>query len=180
MSTYVENGEERLQHLGNLLKEKNVEHKPCGAGRRDGDKELPDFLRVLVGVGAKMSGSPAAAKAFGVSQPTALTASKGKRSPKGPDVPELKESIDGTIADARSKAVAGVMAALDLVPDKIDSSVKLRDLTSVAKDLAFVAEKLAPADEKAQKGNQVIFYMPKEKNVLDYDIIDVTPVSEDL
>lgn len=176
---YVENGEERLQHLGNLLKEKNVEHKRCGAGRREGDKELPDFLRVLVGIGAKVEGSAQAAKAFGVSQPTALTASKGKRSPNAPAVPELKQAIDGTIADARSRAVDGVMAALDLIPEKIDSSVKLRDLSSVAKDLSFVVEKLSPPDEKMNKGAQVIFYMPKEREIIDYDVIDVQTLTEE-
>lgn len=170
MATYVENGEERLTSEDNLL----VKHDRCGAGRRDGDTEIPDFLRKLIGITTKVSGPTKAAKVFGVSQPTASTAARGEISPGVPN-PELKAHINEKIADARERAVQGVLSALNLVPEKIDGNVKLKDLTQVAKDLSFVADKLAPADEKMPRGAQVIFYTPPAAQLESYDIIDIKP-----
>lgn len=180
MVTYVDDGAERLESSENSLNSDTiVKHERCGSGRREGDTEIPDFLRPVIGAAARASGSMKAAKAFGVSQPSALAMSKGKKHPTAPVDPELKANVNGRIADARDKAVEGVMAALNIIPGKLDDSVKLKDLAGVARDLATVVDKLAPIEEKVQKGNQVIFMLPKERDVADYPVIEVSSVVEE-
>lgn len=146
--------------------------------RGERGKEVPMQLKVLVGALAKVSGSPAAAKAFNVPQPSAFSYANGKTT-NAPETPQNQELIDGietALKPIRKSAVEKLQFALDAITkEKLNESKSIRDVASVAANLSKIVEKTAPIQEKTMinGGIQVNIYRPESRDEKEYTVIDV-------
>lgn len=142
---------------------------------REGVQNLSPFMREIIAAAATMDTAANVSRSLGVSKAHAHNLKHGyvDRS-KGKD-PELVAKTRKTLDAVHDKAADLVMDCLGLVtPDKLRSMDKPKDIVAVAKDLASIAEKSAPPEQKNQ-GNtlQIQIYAPGQMKLEDFDVIDV-------
>lgn len=120
-------------------------------------KPIPDALRSLIGATATVVGDTAAAKEFGISQPTAHHIKHGHRGTHHNVVEKNdKEAIKGELAPIRSMALEALkQSILAITPEKLvgEEPAKLasiaRSMSSVLKD-TIVTEDDKDGNEKYQ------------------------------
>lgn len=169
-------GRERLAHPDNLSNV--VVEIRQRAGRPAGSTRLSPAAREIVAQAARVLPPIEVAHAFGITRRTASNLSRGvsSNSSKGRQVvnEDLKEAVD-KVEEDRTKAISGkaldiLMATLgDVDPSKIKSQ---QTKVKVAKDLAIIHEKMNGTGPQAGL-TKVLIYAPRQKDLKDYDIIDV-------
>lgn len=119
------------------------------------------------------------AEAFGISQERvsqlARGVSLGSRTGFNPEVKEVVDRNKGKRQEAETQAIDNLLQVLHLIPEKLQGPIKLKKLTSVAKDMAIVADKMGKRDDSSGAGSQVNLniYVPKMNTLDKYEIIDV-------
>lgn len=124
------------------------------------------------------------AEAFNLERSTVNKTTNGYST--GRQIPELKEVIQKTKSQLQSNretaeglAVSALLDSLQILPEaisEINGKNKAKKLSSVAKDMAAIANQMADknADSNGDsKAVHVHLYAPKQKQVEDYEIIDV-------
>lgn len=147
-------------------------------GRPVGSKDLPPFLREVIGLTAVRDGPAATARAFGVNPNTVEGATRGSTHYGREVNPELKSTID----EARMKIRANV---IDTATQKLLASVGLIDeeelgllgpvkQAQVASSLAGVVERLGEKrDSSSQVNVGVVVYSPNPKDENQFPVIEV-------
>ena len=151
-------------------------------GRSDGDVNVPDSLRKLIGEEALLNGRPAAialAASFGISASSVSAYTKGATSTSSYNQP--KPSIVGHINKSRTRAIGRAQKTLNgslaaITQDKLDYS-DARDLSAIAKDMSVVIKNLEPPqvphDPTAQVQPQFTIYAPQFRDERSFEIITV-------
>jgi len=150
-------------------------------GRKEGDMNVPDPLRQIIGETAVIDGRQAAlslASEFGVSASSVSAYAKGATSTASYDTPT--KSIIGHInksrARATKKASKVLNAALEAISqDKLDYA-DATDLSGIAKDMSVIIKNLEPtAEVAATEGSkpQFVIFAPTFKDERSYDTITV-------
>lgn len=176
--------ESKLRSQQNVLNAETVkvrrikEGTHYNGGRPVGSKDLPPFLREVVGLTALRDGPVAAARAFGLNRNTAEAAKFGATHYGR----EVDEGLKATMDEARLKIRANV---IDTATQKLLASVGLIDETElaglgpvkqaqVASSLAGVVERLG---EKKEAGSQVnvgvVVYSPNPKDEGQFPVVEV-------
>lgn len=173
--------EERLQeklssqdNIVNILYQRT--HR---GGRTEGAKELSPSVRIMAGVMAHLGKNIDVAKALHVSPQSVSLAKHAKTTDAGvggsssPKVdPELKNDLDKSKEEITQSAVEIIKQAFGLLPLKMGDA-KARDLSGIAKDAAFVVEKLS--EKVDNSGLKVIINVPREKEEGEFEVIQLTP-----
>lgn len=151
--------------------------KSHNGSRGAGSREVPPMIRTLIGVAAHHDTLASTARAFGVSPSTVAQAKKGRVGVNRFD-PELKETIDSTVAsekkDVRDVALSRLASMFEsVIVDQNLSTLKVKDAVSAAKDLATVVDKLTP---RAGGTNVAVFvHTPRVRDEAEYgDPIEVS------
>jgi hypothetical protein len=111
-------------------------------GKSEGPN-FPETQKILAGTFAHISGNRRSAEAFGMSGQQAMNIKKGHSGGK-----ELQKRIDESLGRVRDIALEKLTESLGFIsPEKLEKA-SVRDLASVAKDMATVVEKSAPSHEK--------------------------------
>jgi len=151
-------------------------------GRSEGDVNVPDSLRKLIGEEALLNGRPAAialAASFGISASSVSAYTKGATSTSSYNQP--KPSIVGHINKSRTRAIGRAQKTLNgalaaITQDKLDYS-DARDLSAIAKDMSVVIKNLEPPqvphDPTAQVQPQFTIYAPQFRDERSFEIITV-------
>lgn len=138
-------------------------------GRGEGNVEVPNSLRQLIGEESVINGRHAAlqlAKSFGVSESSVSAYSKGATSTATINTQPNRDAIRTAITRAQSRARKKMMVALNaLTPEKIQDA-KPRDIAAIAKDMSVIYRNLEPDKPKDENngntnnGVQFVFYNP--------------------
>jgi len=168
-------------------KEVEPEDEQCSAivkdrvplGRGEGNKEVPDFLRKIIGESSVEDGRANTLLAFGgLVSPSSVTAyTNGATSCATYNKPdkELKETVDNARERIRSKAEYGVLSALEQITTEKLGFSKPKELASIAKDLSAVIRNMEEktGNEETKNNVQIVFMAPREKSIDSYPTIEV-------
>lgn len=163
--------------------------KNPNAGRREGEKDIPEYLRELIATSAKISGVRSTARSFGVSPVTAQNAKNGVRSVRTNSDGTRNVIVDKTLQEKTRNRMSRIVdlattiieGNLPRLSDELEAVTdKPKERASILKDIAIIAEKAMPTKEEANHGPNVafIFFKPEEKKFDDVPIIDVTPIAK--
>jgi len=150
-------------------------------GRSDGDVNVPDSLRQIIGEEAVINGRQAAldlAKDFGISPSSVSAYTKGATStttynqPKSEIIKHINKSRERSIKKA-GKVLSGALNAI--TQDKLDYT-DAKDLAGIAKDMAAIIKNLEPqkeSSESAQQTPQFVIFAPQFRQENSFDHITV-------
>ena len=171
---------DRLNHENNVLVKLGKAHGLGGnrtnhenAGRKD-KNDLSPFMRQIISAAANMDTAPSVAKSFGISKAHAHNLKHGYVTrPKGKDE-NLVKAARQTLDEVHKKSADIVLECLGIVtPEKIKGIESVREVVAIAKDVAAIAEKSAPADQRVSNPFKLNIYVPGQLKVEDFEVIDV-------
>lgn len=171
-------------NLVNTLKERLEKSAPRvkvipmpNGGRREGDIAIPPMVRALIGSLASEESSYSVADTFGVSQPTANSASRGLVGNRFDSA--LKEQIvtPSRRDEAHSEALDMLMLTMNALKPKLqlaakDDSLKAKDLSRIATDMAKVAGSMHSEETSKVSNLQVVIMAPPQKKESDYEYLE--------
>lgn len=141
-------------------------------GRRFGQASLPESVKTLIGITAKLSTQKASAIEFGVSQASAGLYEKGKSSTfAAAPIDEAKvQEVENGVASVRGKALKALLDSTHIIGDRIHEGTKTKDLSALTSALCKIVNISSP-NEKINQNKLVIIAPPQRREDL-YDIID--------
>lgn len=137
-------------------------------GRGEGNKAVPESLRKIIGETGELDGRQEAlalAKMFDISDSSVSAYTNGATSTASYDKPnaELKGHIDNTKERISKKARSRLFSALKHITEDKLAEAKLRDVSSVARDMAAIVKDMeseSSGKDSGQNKPQFIFYAP--------------------
>lgn len=139
-------------------------------GRREGDTNVPSFLREIAAVAAQFEPSSTVAKNLNLSKPQVDQYKAGCISPGVKDA-DLTSKIEDNLGAVRELAVTKMMSSLNLMTDSKMDKCKATELASIAANLSKVTSN---TDKKNQNGSdRIIVYSPETKEENHYTTIVV-------
>jgi len=149
-------------------------------GRKEGDVNVPDSLRQVIGDTAVTDGrqeAVALAKNFGLSPSAASAYANGATSTASYNEQPNKATINGAKERIAKKARAKLMLALtNLTPDKL-AGAKARDIAGIARDMSQVIKNVEPdtapgvGGVNTGGGPAFVFYAPQQREESTYQVI---------
>ena len=149
-------------------------------GRKEGDVNVPDSLRQIIGETSVTDGrqeAVALAKNFGISPSAASAYAHGATSTASYNEQPNKSAIVGAKERIAKKARAKLMLALtNLTPDKL-AAAKARDIAGIARDMSQVMKNVEPEQSNGAPGVNTgggpafVFYAPQQREESSYQII---------
>jgi len=153
-------------------------------GRKEGDNNVPESLRNLIGITAQTEGRKEAialAKMFGVSPSSTSAYSNSATSTKTYNQPDNK--ISDVILRRKSqltkKALNKLGTSLDKITDDKLDALDAKELASITKDMSAVIKNLEPPSTNGKEDGRpnvaFVLYRPEIRHEDSYDSL---PVSE--
>jgi hypothetical protein len=146
-------------------------------GRNQGDNNVPDSLRKIIGETAAIDGRQEAialASSFGISPSSVSAYSNGSTSTdsmnKRPNLPHINKAKERIASSARNK----LRDALRHMTSEKLQDTKAVDLSSIARNMAGIVKDMEPEEEQGNKGNNgpaFVIYSPQFKQENHYEII---------
>lgn len=162
--------EEFEKEVVSYKKEELVLHK-IELGRGESKTNVPQELREIIAE-EKTLGTPSSIleKAFGVKPSTVSAYGRGENSLEGRVNPGLIRARNRVA----NKATEQLMSALESLSTRNLDTVKATDLSTIAKDMAQIADKMVPVAVDENKNTiHVHLHAPKQGGLDDYEVIDV-------
>jgi len=150
-------------------------------GRKEGDNNVPDSLRQIIGEDAVINGRQSAlslASQFGISPSSVSAYAKGATSTTTYDTPSksIIQHINKSRRRAISKAQKTLNGALEAITqEKLDYSDP-KDLASIAKDMTVVIKNLEPPVPQQSDGSnqpQFTIFAPTFRDERSFETITV-------
>lgn len=163
---------ERLQPKPTTIERPNVTivEKDTG-GRNEGDLNVPDSLRKMLGEEAVINGRQSAlelANVFGISPSSVSSYQKGITgyTPEGVarNKPSIIEHINRSRERAIKKAQKKLSSAIDNITDDKLQEANGRELAGIAKDMSVVIKNLEPdsaREDDGAKAPQFVIFAPQ-------------------
>jgi hypothetical protein len=150
-------------------------------GRSDGDNNVPESLRKIIGETAVIDGRQDAldlATQFGISASSVSAYAKGATSTTSYNSPnkELIGHINKSRVRASKKASKVLNAALAAISQEKLDYTDARDLSGIAKDMSVIIKNLEPPDNKESsdsKAPQFTIYAPQFRDERSFEVINV-------
>jgi len=149
------------------------------SGRKNGDNNVPESLRKLIGAESIENGRGAGlglANSFGISPSSVSAYSHGSTSDAtyNQPNPSLHNHIQNTREKVTRKARNKLLLALNSLNSDNISQSKARDIASIAKDMSAVVKNM---EEKTiglnESGPKFIFYSPTFRSEQSFEVINV-------
>lgn len=137
-------------------------------GRRQGDKNIPEFMRALIGVSANIDTLDEVAENFGVSSHHAFELKHGMHSHAQGANPELVQKVNEGLQTPHELAVDRLTKSLMSISDDDLTNLKPREKIAAASQLARVVDSTKPIQKETEhQGVQLLVYAPtiKQENV---------------
>lgn len=151
-------------------------------GRDEGDVNVPDSLRKIIGETSVIEGRQAAiqlATQFGVSKSSVSAYAKGATSTTSYNQPKqgILEHINKSRHRATKRAARTLNAALgSITQEKLDYT-DAKDLAVIARNMSAIIKDLEPSQQvasiEANGGPQFVIYAPQFKSEQSFDVITV-------
>ena len=164
--------ERRLKSPRNILNLPQLQRQRCAIvsmprnGRAKGATNIPSPIKIMAGVLAKTESAKDVADALDISKSSVYKAS-GTNAPA-----EVKAAVDNTTEKIRDLALDKLMGSLGIINDETLANVSAKDASSIARNLATVANQLSPRDAVAS-GATLIIYAPQQRQEKHFPVIDV-------
>ena len=164
--------ERRLKSPRNILNLPQLQRQRCAIvsmprnGRTKGATNIPSPIKIMAGVLAKTESAKDVADALDISKSSVYKAS-GTNAPA-----EVKAAVDNTTEKIRDLALDKLMGSLGIINDETLANVSAKDASSIARNLATVANQLSPRDAVAS-GATLIIYAPQQRQEKHFPVIDV-------
>lgn len=136
-------------------------------GRKEGDNNVPDSLRKIIGEDALENGSHSAnalANSFGISSSSVSAYKNGATSTASYErpSPELAKHLDKTRERIIKRATTKLDLALEEITSEKLSAAKLSEISTVARNMAAIVKDMTPDENKpsATQNNQFILMAP--------------------
>jgi predicted transcriptional regulator len=146
-------------------------------GRKEGDVNVPNSLRQLIGQTAIESGRSEAlelAKRLGISPSSVSAYSNGATSTASYDDTPNKPVINSARERIAKKARAKLVLALSHLTEEKLQGAKARDLSGIAKDMSFISKNMEDnIDPNTNKNNGPMFviYSPQMKREDTFEVV---------
>lgn len=165
----------RLDHTENFCNAVVV-RKNEWAGNRTG-KRIPDFMKTLIGICARVDGTGVAAREFGVSTNSSATYAKGQEL-RGKEVnSELKAKIEQKTSEIQDKALDLLCGSLGLVNLDEVSELDIKSKVGIVERLAGVYDRVKPqGSQNVGNGNVFIVQAPAVIPSSEFETIDVKTI----
>jgi hypothetical protein len=152
-------------------------------GRSEGDNNVPDVLRQIIGEESVINGRQSAlglAGMFGISGSSVSAYAKGSTSTASYDnpSPSIISHLRKSRARASKKATRVLESALgSITQDKLDYA-DAKDLSAIAKDMSVVIKNLEPKDTQSSNSDspatpQFVIFAPQFRDERSFDTITV-------
>lgn len=151
-------------------------------GRKEGDVNIPDSLRKIIGEESVINGRESAlelAKDFGISGSSVSAYAKGATSTASYNTPasSIISHINKSRARHVKKASKVLHAALEAISqDKLDYT-DAKDLAGIAKDMSAIIKNLEPATPAGEKDSpstpQFVIFAPQFRDERSFESITV-------
>lgn len=171
----------RLNSEGNLAlklgKGNRINHEE--AGRNIGDKNLHPVLRAIISAAAQVSTAKKVVDDMGeiginVSPGHVHDLKHGRVTPGGEVKEEILNRKKEILDEVHTKASDILLKTLGIIPDKLnDSKLKVRDISSIAKDMAHIIEKTSPAKDVKDAGPKIVIITAPLRELNTYDTIEI-------
>lgn len=152
-------------------------------GRGNGNFEVPEGLRKIIGEEANINGRASAlqiANDFGISPSSVSAYTRGATSTASIDNPhaEMVNHINTAKLRVSRKARKRLMMALNEITQERMEGAKLHEISGVARDMAHIMKDMEPASPKDNgninnNGPMFVFYKPEQKSEEDFQTIHV-------
>lgn len=147
-------------------------------GRQDGDNNVPDSLRKIIGETSETEGRASAlelAQQFGISPSSVSAYANGSRSTATYDKQPLLQHINGAKERVSKRAMSRLFKALNAItPEKLQDA-NVRDLSGVARDMSAIIKDMEPETPKTPAGDsnqpQYVIYAPQFRDERSYEIV---------
>lgn len=155
--------------------------KPIERGRGNGNLEVPESLRKIIGETNQIDGRQSAlelAKQFNISPSSVSAYSNGATSCATYNNPTtIKDHINQAKSRISGKAKSKLIAALNnITPEKL-AEAKVRDVSGVARDMASIMKDMEPdtvKDSSEVNKPQFIIYSPQIREENHFNVIQVS------
>lgn len=148
-------------------------------GRGDGDVEVPESLRKLIGQESVTEGRGSAielANNFGVSPSSVSAYANGSNSTASYDTQPNLTAINEAKLRVTKKARNRLMMALNAItPEKMEGA-KVREVAGIAKDMSAVIRNMEPEQSNRLGGGTgptFVFYSPQPKTERMFEVVNV-------
>jgi hypothetical protein len=152
-------------------------------GRSEGDNNVPDSLRQIIGEEAVINGRQSAlqiAGQFGISPSSASAYARGATSTTSYNSPS--KSIISHINKSRQRAIGKAQKTMNgalnaITQEKLDYT-DAKDLSAIAKDMSVIIKNLEPdrdvvPSNDQTKGPQFVIFAPQFRREESFDVITV-------
>lgn len=149
-------------------------------GRSNGDVNVPDSLRKIIGETSELEGRQAAldlAKQFGVSPSSVSAYANGSTSTASMDKQPNLPHINGAKGRIAKKAMKKLMSSLSHMTDEKLSEAKPHELAAIARNMSAIVKEMEPeqpkGDDEGKKGPTFVFFAPTLHKEEHYETINV-------
>lgn len=146
-------------------------------GRKDGDVNVPNALREVIGESSFSDGRQVAtelASRFGISPSSVSAYAKGATSTASYDETPNTSVIAKSRVRVQKRAMGRLMQALhSMTPEKL-AETKARDLAGIAKDMSAIVKTMEPEVEGPDKTKdlpQFLVYAPQFRDERSFEVI---------
>jgi hypothetical protein len=152
-------------------------------GRSQGDNNVPDSLRKIIGETSEIEGRAEAlnlARSFGISSSSVSAYANGSTSTKSYHSREasILEHINRRKLNITQKATRKLIGALDSITDDKLENAKLRDVASVASAMSAVIKNMEPEPSKIGEGNSGVQFIVYAPQILKEDAFPIVDLNE--
>lgn len=148
-------------------------------GRSEGDNNVPDSLRKIIGETSEIEGRSAAldlASHFGISPSSVSAYANGSTSTDSMNKQPNLNHINDAKARISKKAKIKLFKSLNALTDEKLADAKAVDLASIARSMSGIVKEMEPELPKesgdGSKGPTFIFYSPQIKEEKHYDVLN--------
>lgn len=158
-------------------------------GRKEGQENLNDFARALIGTAAHFDSRESVAKELGVSVTSVSNFKNGKLATEQVENGQVVETVSKDVKkiiktrldDITDKATDRILKVLgEITDERIETVKEVKDLTVIAKNLSAVVEKANPKENGNVSAVQVNLFVPPQKDEKEFESIPVvySPIEE--
>ncbi len=153
----------------------DIEHP----GRKEGDVNVPDSLRRILGETAISNGRESAlemARQFGISPSSVSAYTQGATSTASYDERPNVDVIIGAKQKIGKLAISKLRKALHQITDEKLAAADVKDISGVAKDMSAIVKNMDSDPNKNQnddgrKGPTFVFYSPQFRREEHFDVV---------
>ena len=148
-------------------------------GRSNGDVNVPDSLRKIIGETSELDGRQAAidlASRFGISPSSVSAYANGSTSTASMDKQPNLPHINGAKTRIAKKAMKKLMSSLGHMTDEKLSEAKPHELAVIARNMSAIVKEMEPEQPKeadGKKGPTFVFFAPTLHKEEHYETINV-------